>query len=221
MSGSRQFLGFDRFFRLGVGLSVRAYRAKIATHGHDELTFMRGNGARDATFSAQWAMGGRTPSDFVGTTLTTPVLVSQRTKDIMEGEGVTGWVSNPCRVLSRDGDAYDYHLLGITGRSGPMKYERSERFIKKLPGGPANYLRGMYFDPETWDGADLFLAGDTVIKVTTDRVRELFSKYSVRNITLERLTEVEFGAIDVGLRLPAPTTLHYQTGHAGGYRGPR
>lgn len=204
MCGSKQFPGFDRLFRLGVGLSNRAYRAKIDMHGLDELTLMRGGGPSNARFSARWAMGGRTPSDFVGTTLTTPVLISERTKSVMESEGITGWVSNPCLVVSRDGDDYNYHLLGITGRSGPMQYDKSEIFVKNLPGGPANYLRGMYFDPETWDGSDLFLAGNSLIKVATDRLKKALDINKVGNVTLDRLTEVEIGAIDIGWRLPPP-----------------
>lgn len=205
MSGSSKFPGFENFYELRIGLSDRAYRAKISMNGVDELGFMRGEGPFDREFSARWAMGGRVPSDFVGTTLATPVIISQRVRDLLESEGFTGWVTHPCRVFGRDGEPYDHHLLGITGRCGPMNYSRSEVFTKLLPGGPTTYLRGEYFDESTWDGSDFVLAGKTVTKIITERVRGAFIKHKLRNITMPRLTEVEFGALEVGLKPPRPT----------------
>lgn len=204
MFGTRMFPGFESLFELRVGLSNRVYRADIDIGREDALTFMRGTGTARG-LSARWAMGGKVPSDFVGTTLATPVMISQRVVDLMQAERFTGWVTSPCRVFGRGGEQYDYHLLGITGRCGPMRYERSEVFRKMLPGGPTNYLRGMYFDPETWDGSDFFLAGKTVVKIVTKRVQQAFRKHKIRNVEMAPLTEVEFGAIDVGLKLPPPT----------------
>ncbi len=53
--------------------------------------------------------------------------------------------------------------------------------------------RGLYFRPETWDAADVFvpLPKDCGCTIVTERVREALMRAKITNISFERLTETE------------------------------
>lgn len=77
-----------------------------------------------------------------------------------------------------------------------------------MPGGPSVHLRGMYFDEKSWDGSDLFVAGHTMFRMMTDRVRKVLLKHKVKNFEITRLPEVEVWSVSVGYTPPAPPTVH-------------
>ena len=61
------------------------------------------------------------------------------------------------QVFSKDGDRLQGYVgLSIRGRCGPIDDSLSERVPKQYPGGVFPVLKGMYFDPATWDGSDVF-----------------------------------------------------------------
>ena len=52
-------------------------------------------------------------------------------------------------------------------------------------------LRGLLFDPATWDGSDVFTPETTTFVLVTDAVREALEAASPSNLRLERITEIE------------------------------
>jgi hypothetical protein len=100
---------------------------------------------------------GRKPLDYVGATFATIRLVSQRLLDLLNREGFTGWSSYPVRLYGKDDEPPPgYAGLAIRGRSGPIDVSRSVAGEKVGPGGSVPIWRGLYFDPATWDGSDIF-----------------------------------------------------------------
>jgi hypothetical protein len=103
--------------------------------------------------------GCREPTDVVRTTLALPVLLGERVVDLLRSSGFTGWRLVPVELRHKAGDVLStYHYLCVHGRCGAIDDSRSERMEKRFPGGVFPVLKGLYFDPATWDGSDIFIA---------------------------------------------------------------
>lgn len=139
--------------------------------------------------------GGR-PSDLIWTTFAGLFLVSDRLRELLESEGITGWKTYPVEVTDRSGEVYPgYHGLAVTGRCGPFDLSKSQMIIKPPPvsqGRAAPYHRGLFFDPATWDGSDVFCSENGWLSViVTRKVHDLARRHKVRNVEFARLIDYE------------------------------
>ena len=50
---------------------------------------------------------------------------------------------------------------------------------------------GMYFDPATWDGSDIFISEGSTTTIVTSRLKEQLESADVTNIRFTPLTEFE------------------------------
>jgi hypothetical protein len=118
---------------------------------------------------------------------------------LLKNERVTGWRTYPVEVTDRQGAVIPaYRGFAVTGRCGPFDSSKSQMIIKPPPvprGRPAPYRRGLYFDPTTWDGSDVFCSENGwLFVVVTQRVQELFRRHKVTNVRFQRLVDVEIRA---------------------------
>jgi hypothetical protein len=92
-----------------------------------------------------------------------------------------------------DAPADDPYLgLTIVGRAGPIDDARSEVRLKRYPARSRPALYGLYFDPATWDGSDLFVSDEEAAwPFATSKVERLFREASVRNIEFVPATTFE------------------------------
>ena len=139
------------------------------------------------------AMGSKKPSDLIGTTMATPLLVSDRVVTLLRDEGFTGWRTYAVDLVGHDGAPIPgYHGLAIHGRCGPIDDSKSVQVPQQFPGGVFPVWIGMYFDPDTWDGSDLFMSEDGKgSKFVIENVKRAFHKAKIRNVQFEPLEEVE------------------------------
>lgn len=140
-------------------------------------------------------MGGK-PSDFIWTTLVTPKLVSTRVVETLRDGKVTGWSLYPVRIVDKGSNEIEgFHGLAVVGRCGPLDSSRGEYLLKPppVPQGRAFWVRkGLFFDPESWDGRDVFSpANGGGIVFVVERVKQLLEKAKVRNVKFTRLSEYE------------------------------
>ena len=137
------------------------------------------------------AQGSR-PKDMAATTWIVPFLLSPRFVEVL-GD-FSGWRAHAAEIELRDGTRADYGALAVTGRSGPIDQERSER-IKLPPAAPGGIavpgLRGLLFDPASWDGSDVFTPEGSTFVFVSERVREAIEAARLTNVALERITEIE------------------------------
>jgi hypothetical protein len=133
-------------------------------------------------------MGRQTPSDFIWTTIVSPLIVSARVIALLQDSAVSGWSSYPVEVLNRDGEVLEgYAGLSIIGRCGRMEFERSLEVPKEYPAGTFPVYKGLFFPPESWDGSDFFMPSDGTLYVfAVDRVQKLFRKARITNVAFER-----------------------------------
>ena len=197
MSTTRKFPGFEAIYEIGDA-SSKAYRGKVELPlglPFDDLRLLtRGESSITEPLVIKHAMGGGQPKDVVWTTSFYPFLVSQRVIDILKTKEFIGWSKYPVKVYSRNGELVEgYYGLSIHGRCGPIDYSKSIKVMREFPGGIFPRYKGYYFDPDSWDGSDLFMPSDgTLYMFVVAPVREAFLKAKVSNILFHRADEIEY-----------------------------
>jgi hypothetical protein len=116
----------------------------------------------------------------------TAMVISQRAKDAFDVSNVTGWTTYDVAVQTKDGETIPgYYGLAITGRCGPIRWERSKVVSVEMPGGMIPHFEGVVFDVSTWDGADIFVAtGPGWFVLATAKVSEVVRRLRLSNIRL-------------------------------------
>jgi hypothetical protein len=112
--------------------------------------------------------------DLVGTYWASLYLVSPRFVDLLIAAGATGWKPRTVDIPGSP-DLPPLALLTVTGRCGRL-----------LPGGEGGRPPfGVFLDPSTWDGSDVFVAdGDGAILLTGDLASRLRSA-RLSNVNIE------------------------------------
>ncbi len=138
---------------------------------------------------------GRTVYDVIGTGEPAIKLLSSRMIDVLRRKQFGGWLAFPVNVYLADGSRLsDYHGIATTGRCGPIDDRLSERITipPRGPGGePGPGLRGICFDPASWDGSDIFTPDEYTSIFIVDRVRRALEEVKMTNASIKRLSEIE------------------------------
>jgi uncharacterized protein DUF1629 len=171
----------------------RAFRAKIDISVEDAFAFKRGERQPKSPVKCRWAMGDPRPGDVIWTTLGVPLLVSNRVTGILQAGGFKGWTVFPIDLAGADGQRIaGFHGLSIVGRCGAIENQRSIRVPKKYPGGVFPVWKGLYFDPSTWDGSDIFMPQGKVGWVFVAKgLRDALDSANVGNIDWTPIENVE------------------------------
>jgi hypothetical protein len=185
---------FEDTYLAGESFADRAaLRAKFAGGGPaDDRGLVLGRWVPEVPLTLVRA-SGRKPLDCIGTTLAIVNLVSKRLVDLLAKEKFTGWSVFPVRLYGKDEESLPgYAGLAVRGRCGPIDASRSVPGKKVGPGGSVPIWNGMYFDPATWDGSDIFAPEGTTHIVVTGKVKRALDEHRITNIEFKRLTDVEF-----------------------------
>ena len=136
--------------------------------------------------------GGWSFTDVVNSTSGQLMLLSARVCEAMMP--FSGWRPLPAVVVGTDGaERRDYVALCVEGRSGPIDDALSERVtlppgVPGAPGGPG--LLGLYFDPRTWDGSDVFAPEGTTLTFMTQDVARVVEGLEPTNALIQQLSEI-------------------------------
>ena len=125
-------------------------------------------------------------------------LISDRMKNILEKNKITGWKSYPVVIHDKKGGIIEgYNGFSIVGKSGPMDPRRqpTEYYVRKWDGSVSDRLDyiGGWFDISTWDGSDIFMLGNSRWIVITERVFKLLKKEKITSIECKRVSDLTFG----------------------------
>lgn len=106
---------------------------------------------------------------------------------------LSGWRTYPIDLFGKDGLRIPGHQgLAVHGRCGPIDDNRSVKFHEIYPGGVFPAWRGLYFDPASRDGSDLFMpAGEAGWILAVDAVKRAFEKAKATNLLFTALDQVE------------------------------
>jgi hypothetical protein len=136
------------------------------------------------------------------------LIVHKRVIEELRHAQITGWTTYAVSLSVSGvfgGEANDYVGFAVRGRCGEIDYSRGEWVSRKTPSGRDNaVLRGVGFDPVTWDGSDFFAPSTRgLLKVfCTAGGRAVLSRFG--NVEFAALTgvEVEKASLPTGARLP-------------------
>lgn len=198
MSSSKVFPGFSNTYVLETG-SWNVFLGEISDEDDDDaVEVRRAEKLPPKPVKVRYAMGRSKPSDFIHTTNVHPILISDRVLGILKGEGFTGWQTYPVRVFGKDGARIPgYHGLAVHGRCGPLDDSRSVKRDTVYPGGVFPEWYGLFFDPATWDGSDLFMtASDQTWIFLVEAVKRAFEKAKVTNVKFTALDEQHVPRLD-------------------------
>lgn len=136
-------------------------------------------------------MGAR-QHDILYASFATPV--SARFAETLAGCGATGWSTLPIRVEGRPDLEKKYRLLVVHGRCGPVEFGRGG--TRKIPIGDGRdgrfteKLVGLWFDPATWDGSDVFTTCRGFRPKVTRKVVDAIKQAKLAGIKLVPIEEV-------------------------------
>lgn len=128
----------------------------------------------------------------------TLLLTSARLSELLMRERFSGWTTYEVDISCKPSLTTKYLGLTVTGRSGPIDDASSEAMI--LPPAdptrrPLRRWRGLFFDPRTWDGSDVFLADGSLWVFVTERVAEAVRSANLSNVELRTASEIERAAL--------------------------
>lgn len=139
----------------------------------------------------QWS-AGESACDQVTTELVRVRLLSDRVFECFARHRFLGWSSFPVAITAKDGrDMLGYRGLVVTGRCGPIDDSRSVRVQRPAPSGlEMDALMGLFFDPATWDGSQIFTPNGGHVFVTQE-VKEALEGIGASNFRFKALSEIE------------------------------
>ena len=194
VSTTEQFAEYRRFFMLGEEFRRGALRVDPDDPEFDSFALARGEWrpARALRFNHDH---GTQAYDLVGTTYAVAVLVSERFLDVLKTHEFSGWSTYPVTVRGRNSEPVEgLHGFQITGRAGPIRERLSERVMLPPPmpqGRAMSHLKGLFFEPGTWDGSDIFAPAGTAFMCAQEAVVSALAEAAITNVTAERLTELD------------------------------
>lgn len=137
---------------------------------------------------------GKKLQDVLETGTAALYLISDKMKNALTENQLTGWKTFPVRVLDKRGNEIEgYHGLSITGRSGPLDYSKCPVIETRVsPSAPlVKHYVGKYIDLSTWDGSDFFLPEGSYGTIITPKAAHVLTKNKLTNIDLDRLGDIE------------------------------
>jgi hypothetical protein len=138
---------------------------------------------------------GRIPKDLIPSSDLWAVLISDKFRDSLVAHRFSGWHTYSAEVYGANGKLLrGYSGLSITGRSGKIDEAKSQVVEEgRYPTGRLRRMKqGLIFPPESWDGSDIFLAGDWGFIFCTERVAEVLRLANLTNVRLTRASEYRY-----------------------------
>jgi hypothetical protein len=192
-STSKEFPGFDRMFSLGSTGSSRAFRGNINLTSDETFGLTRAEMQPSHPITVEWAMGSAKPGDVIWTTMAVVVIVSDSVVQLLRSHEFTGWSLYDVSVRNKQGELIPgYCGLAITGRCGKIDYTRTVVVPRVYPAGIFPIGKGLLFEPESWDGSDLFMpAGGVGNKLMVEKVKKAFERAKIKNVLFTPLDQFE------------------------------
>jgi hypothetical protein len=191
-STSNAFPGFEAIYQFTDPFASSAFRGEITPELEFAERLVRGEWSPPSPLHVTRS-SGKELMDVIWTTSIHPIVINTRVVDVLEAERLTGWATYPVEVRSNEEESENSYVgLAITGRCGPIDDDRSAIVMREYPGGIFPVRRGLYFDPASWDGSDLFVStGPYAFKFATAHLRNAFLGTKVSNIKFISASDVE------------------------------
>lgn len=102
--------------------------------------------------------------------------ISEKVKNILEENNVTGW---SCYPIIIEGIKENYFGFQITGKGGEVTNRDQNDDVPMF--------EPVKWNQSKWDGSDIFNIQDTGIKACTEKVKEILEKAKITNLEIKPL----------------------------------
>ena len=140
-------------------------------------------------------------NDVVNTGWPSLYLISERMKNLLEENNLTGWQTFPVKVLDKkDNEITGYYGFSVTGRCNALLDYRQSPIIEKqyIANGPiVKFYKGVFFNIDSWDKSDFFFTENYYAIFITKKVSEILKKNKIIGLELENLADWEMNVRDV------------------------
>lgn len=117
------------------------------------------------------------------------MLISDRLKQLLFDNNITGWKSYPIRMYDKRGnEVYGYSGFSVTGRCGGTLEYRTD---KVCYANGYRFFEGLSFDIAQWDGSDIFMVNGNRSIIITKLVYKLFKAHKIDAIDMRALPEYD------------------------------
>jgi len=198
---------FSNFFVVEDPVSKKNYRGQLVNEFDDFGNLLRAEYKIDHIV-IKYLEGLNEPSNFFWNRVNEPFCVNQSLIDILQEAKITGWTTIPTTVLTHLGNKTidNYFAVTVTGRTNPLDYLETDVIFKQFPGGKFPHFKGLYFDPKSWDGTDIFMerpdndGKSSAFIYVTKKFVDAFKKNNVKNIKFVNFNdyETDCGMIKIG-----------------------
>jgi hypothetical protein len=130
---------------------------------------------------------GRVACDLLPTAHAMLYLISEGFRSTLVENGFSGWNTYPVQAFDQDNhELSGYYGWSVTGKCGEVDSAKSTEadIVPKGCTQPIPMLKGLMFDPESWDGSDLFLSPRLGYKFCTTRVAAALRQKGLTNVKL-------------------------------------
>lgn len=137
---------------------------------------------------------GKKLLDVLGTGWANLYLISDRMKDVLEENKLTGWKTFPITVYDKKkNEILGYHGFSVTGRCGPIDDTKAKIIDKQLiVNGPIlKAYKGLYVGLDKWDSSDFFIPENSRSFIINKKTAEILRDKKMTNIQLTNLSEIE------------------------------
>jgi hypothetical protein len=144
---------------------------------------------------------GRNLADIIDTGWAGFYLISDRLKDILEKNHLTGWKTFPIKLYDKkEKEISGYYGFSVTGMCGNLTFKDSDIIEKKLiPSGPlCRFYKGVHINLDEWDNCDFFTPVNSSRTIVTRGAAEILKKNKISNLNLQNLTEIETTIVNFG-----------------------
>ncbi|MFL5350953.1 MAG: hypothetical protein ACJ8AT_39800 [Hyalangium sp.] len=193
-STSKVFPGFDKMFLLEEPGNSKAFRGDLDVETTDEAVGLtRAEMHRAHPITLKWAMGRAKPVEVIRTTYATPLIVADSVVQLLRSHGFTGWSLYEVSVHDKQGQRIPgYSGLAVTGRCGSIEWAKGVEVPRISPAGIFPVWKGLFFDPNSWDGSDFFMPTERFRGVlVVEEVKKAFERAKIRNVDFTPLDQFE------------------------------
>ena len=135
---------------------------------------------------------GKNITDILDTGSVNLYLISDRTKDLLEANSITGWTTYPIRLYDKKGgEILGFHGFSVTGKCGKRDFSKCEIIRKPIRDqGPIwEFYKGVSIN--YWDGNDFCIPDGSLQIVLSEKGAKVFIANKISNVHLINLAEME------------------------------
>lgn len=188
-------MDFSEFYLLSqAGLKDCLYVSLKIYENMNDYKIFRGELELDIPIQFQYNVGKKIydiiPTGFPGLDLFSNKIIGK-----LAEYKISGWKTYPCEIYDRGNKRIEgYSIFSVTGRCSEIDYSKSKKIMIQPftpQGRPVEGIRGLYFEPDSWDGKDIFTPENSKLTFVTEKVKGLFEKNRFTNILFKKITEFE------------------------------